>query len=347
MVRSEPGIRVVDVDDEADLHAWWSTGHAAGLVDRPYDAWPPWELSRRALTQPRDDQRVVLLAARPGGREAGAALVVLPSLDRVDTARIEVWTRPGLRRRGVGAALLGAAEAVAAAAGRRLLDATTYVGTGEDERGDGARFARRHGWSVVEESDAKLLELDAAAPRWDPLTAEVREHLGDHRVLLAVDRVPDVHAAGFCALLSAFASLLPPSAREHGDASWDLGRLRAQEARDAQLGRRRLVALALAPDGMPVGFSDLRVDGPSSPLAGVGGTLVLPAHRGRRLGLALKLASHRGLLDLRAAGRVACTHVETENATSNRAMNDVNERLGYRRLEVALDLQRRITPLRD
>ncbi|GAA1926889.1 hypothetical protein GCM10009737_30950 [Nocardioides lentus] len=243
MVRSEPGIRVVDVDDEADLHAWWSTGHAAGLVDRPYDAWPPWELSRRALTQPRDDQRVVLLAARPGGREAGAALVVLPSLDRVDTARIEVWTRPGLRRRGVGAALLGAAEAVAAAAGRRLLDATTYVGTGEDERGDGARFARRHGWSVVEESDAKLLELDAAAPRWDPLTAEVREHLGDHRVLLAVDRVPDVHAAGFCALLSAFASLLPPSEREHGDASWDLGRLRAQEARR----RRRHSRPARAP----------------------------------------------------------------------------------------------------
>jgi len=71
---------------------------------------------------------------------------------------------------------------------------------------------------------------------------------------------------------------------------------------------------------------------------------VLPAHRGCRLGLALKLATHRRLLDLRRDGEVACTHVETENATVNRAMNDVNDRLGYRRVETALELQCYLTP---
>ena len=59
-------------------------------------------------------------------------------------------------------------------------------------------------------------------------------------------------------------------------------------------GRLQVVALAIAPDGEVCGFSDLRVDRHDPRHASVGGTLVLPGHRGHRLGLAMKLATTVG-----------------------------------------------------
>ena len=64
----------------------------------------------------------------------------------------------------------------------------------------------------------------------------------------------------------------------------------------------------------------------------------MPGHRGHRLGLAMKLATHRRLAELFPS----CAYVETGNAGVNAAMNAVNERLGYRVVERCLDVQKRL-----
>ncbi|MCH1866244.1 GNAT family N-acetyltransferase [Nocardioides sp. CFH 31398] len=331
-------VRVVDVHDEADLQAWWAVGHAAS-AERPYDAWPPWELARRALPRPRDDQRHVLLLARSGGREVGCGLVVLPALDNTHLAQVEVHVVPDARRRGVGSALLAQAEAVAADDGRTtLLGDTAAPPTGT---GPGPAFAAAHGYVVAETDEAKLLDLAAAPAGWNALEVEVAERLGGHRVVGALDRVPDALVEGVCGVLSVFVGMLPPSERDKGDIAWDAERLRAGEARNAANDRRQVMAVALDPGGRVVGLSDVRVDAPTAPLATVGITLVLPEARGHRLGLAMKLETHRTLLRLREEGRVACTHVETQNAEANGPMNDVNDRLGYRVAERVLEVQKR------
>lgn len=341
MPSSEPlvEIRRVDVDDEADLHTWWSAGHAAS-AERPYDAWPPWDLARRALPQPRTDQDHVLLAARLDGRDAGGALVVLSALDNLHLARLEVFVPPGLRRRGVGSALLARAEAVAAGAGRRTLLAEAHAPATSPS--PGSEFARAHGYSVAESDDAKLLDLAGAPATWGSLDDEVARHLDGHRVVAAVDRVPDDLVDGVCALLSGFVGMLPPSQRDQGETVWDADRLRAGEARNAANDRRQVLAIALDAAGRVVGLSDVRVDSPTSALGSVGITLVLPGARGHRLGLALKLSTHRTLLGLREEGRVACTHVETQNAVLNGPMNAINARLGYRVAERVLEVQKRV-----
>jgi GNAT superfamily N-acetyltransferase len=342
-------VRRVDVADEARLRAWWEVGHAVTVADRPYDAWAPWELSRQALPAARDDLRLVLLTAHASsGAVLGSAMVVLPDVDDTHCADVTVWVAPAHRCGGVGTTLLASAEAAAAAEGRRTLRSEAFESLLDPRSGGGAgpAFAARHDYAVAEENTAKLLDLATAPELWPPLEAEVAECLatsGGHRVEVCVGRVPEAYAEGVCAVLSAFVGLLPPSERDAGDVRWDVDRLRAGEARNAAHDRTQVLALALAPDDAVVGFSDVRVDAPQAPVAGVGGTLVLPGHRGHRLGLAMKLATHRRLLALRAEGRLACTHVDTQNATDNAAMNHVNERLGYRAAERALDLQKRVT----
>ena len=70
----------------------------------------------------------------------------------------------------------------------------------------------------------------------------------------------------------------------------------------------------------------------------VGITIVDRAHRGHRLGLALKLATH----DLAVATQPSLASVDTSNAVVNTHMNAVNEALGYRTIETLLELQKKL-----
>ena len=66
--------------------------------------------------------------------------------------------------------------------------------------------------------------------------------------------------------------------------------------------------------------------------------MVTPAHRGHRLGLAMKLATHRAL----RATYPECELVITSNADVNQRMNDINEAMGYRVIEQLMEVQKRL-----
>lgn len=73
------------------------------------------------------------------------------------------------------------------------------------------------------------------------------------------------------------------------------------------IGRHILTALAIAPDGSVAGSSDVRINDADPTHAQIGVTIVDPAHRGHRLGLALKIATH----DLAMATYPECASVDT------------------------------------
>jgi GNAT superfamily N-acetyltransferase len=87
----------------------------------------------------------VLLVAWHGGTLVGTVQLVFASAEnqphRADLAKLLV--HPAFRRRGIGAALLAAAERTACAAGRTLLVLDTQSG------GAGERLYRRAGWHAV------------------------------------------------------------------------------------------------------------------------------------------------------------------------------------------------------
>jgi GNAT superfamily N-acetyltransferase len=98
------------------------------------------------LASARRGERIVLLAEDSvSGDTVGTVQVVFAVADnqphRADVAKMLVHRRA--RRRGVGAALLQAAESAARAAGRTLLVLDTVSG------GDGERLYARFGWQRV------------------------------------------------------------------------------------------------------------------------------------------------------------------------------------------------------
>jgi len=92
-------------------------------------------------------ERIVLVAEEPDGAIVGTVQIVLDQPEnqphRGDLAKMLVHRK--LRRRGVGADLLRAAERGAREAGKTLLVLDTVTG------GDGERLYARHGWQRVGE----------------------------------------------------------------------------------------------------------------------------------------------------------------------------------------------------
>ena len=328
-------IRVIDPADEAELRRWWATGHQA-MAGRPYDLRDTWETTRAMMSRPHDDFQETLLAAYADGEMVGSAQLLLPVADNLTMSYADVTVPEQHRRRGVGSALLADVEERARAAERAyvLVEVLAPVGV----VGPGEQFAAVRGYPIAQREAVKVLDLDDH-PDWAPLARKVSERADGYRIQTWGDLTPAEHAPALCEALNVFISLIPRGDVAIEDIAMTPERLRRNENRALELGRRRHTAAAFAPDGTLAGYSDLFVPPHVVDHADVGITMVLPEHRGHALGLAMKLATHADLM----AAEPACRLVTTNNADANAQMNAVNEQLGYRLVEQQLEVQKVIS----
>ena len=328
----------VDVQDETQLREWYDVWRGA-QPHRPSDLIPSWESARVPLRTPRTDFEIALFGVRDAGVLVGAAMLNLPMEDNPTVAYAEVMTHPDHRRRGVGTALLAELERRARAAGRDRLLAESYVPAGEDDAaGGGPAFAAARGYVVANREGMKAVELDEAEGRWPPLETEVEAALGDYRVATWRDACPDEYVESFGRAVSRVMSLIPQGDLDLEDRDWTAERIRAAEKQRVEIGLATIESAAVAPDGTVVGLTGVRANLADPRVARIGVTMVLPEHRGHRLGLATKLASHRALREQVPS----CHLVVTSNAEVNTHMNAINEAMGYRRLETLVEYHRQI-----
>ncbi len=115
-------------------------------------------------------------------------------------------------------------------------------------------------------------------------------------------------------------------------------RIRADEDAFEQAARVRCATVALDPEGACAAYNEIVVAAHEDGRAFQWGTLVLPAHRGHRLGLAVKART----LQLLAAEYPEVRQVVTFNADVNAPMIAINDRLGFRPVERLGEFQRRL-----
>lgn len=328
-------VRTIDPHDERLLRAWWEIGRDA-TAERPVDAWPVWEVSRAALPMARTDGRLVLLAAHEDEQMVGTGVAFFFGQGNLHLGEVDVYVAPPDRRRGIGRAVLAELERLAREDGRTSLITSAYAPVGSES--PGSRFAAAMGYPVASAEETKTVDLATAPATWGPLDDDVATALGDYRVELFEDQCPEEWIDDFCALLSALYGEIPTGDLDLEDEQWTRERVRDVESRATRVGRSTVVAVAVAPDGRLCGFSDVRVNRHDPRHGSIGATMVLPGHRGHRLGLAMKLANHRRVLERFPE----CAYVETGNAGVNAPMNHVNTQLGYQVVERCLDVQKRL-----
>jgi GNAT superfamily N-acetyltransferase len=260
------------------------------------------------------------------GADVGGVSVNLPLVDNTDAAMIEVFVAQEYRRRGIGDHQMRHALDFAANAGRQRQ--ITSVAQEFGAKGPPAvPFLERHGFqqalhelishvnvTALDESALAALEVDArrGSSEYDvetwvgpPLDDDTSAQLGYLEGTLSEDA--------------------PLGDTEWQRENWDAARVRLAHENLKRMGVVSLHAVARDRVGHVVAWTHL-VSEPSEPTwAMQWETVVHPAHRGHRLGAAIKLAN---LAQLREQ-LPAVQRIETSNAAENEHMLRVNRAMGF------------------
>jgi len=314
----------VDPTDDRALDGWFGAFDATHRHQWPGE--PGWSVGeiRAQAHQPAGLVRTVLLAAVDGDDVVGAARAEIPDADNGHLMEITVAVPPEHRRRGVGTRLLVAVENLALEEGRTVLVGQQGQRVGVD-RSAGERFATGHGYSMVLEDVRRDLSVPVADDRLAALEAGAGPYAIGYDVVTFADRWPDDLLDDRAVLGQRMSVDAPWGAMDRGEERWGPARVRQTEALVAGMGRSLLVAAAVHRDrGRAVAFTEIAVPRGRPAVAYQWDTLVLAEHRGRRLGMLMKVANLRQL----AATFPSTTTVATWNARQNDPMIAVNDALG-------------------
>lgn len=325
-------IRRLNPYDDAEFAAFHAAYAAADSFERPYAA--TWSIEELVVPFRRKsvDADHYGLIAQDGDDVVGVAFLELPLTDNLELADVCVFVPPEHRRHGVGSALArqiavdlrqrGRAGWICQVSGRRYDQPDDTVMPGE-------AFAGRYGLTLRQREVQRRLSLPAPVERLDALTLDAAPHHGDYRLERWVNACPAEYVEAYCALKAAMVDEMPRDDLDIESEQWDAERLADFDASYLEQDRTRYVHVAVAPDGSIAGHTELVVPAHDPELVYQWDTLVLPGHRGHRLGMALKVAN----LAWVQAEHPERTAVRTWNAETNDPMIAVNEAMGFEPVE--------------
>lgn len=308
-------------DDEPQLRAWFDIVHAVHRADRPDDPPPSPVQWIGSLThpQPGHDPRVFL--ARAGADVVGWFALYLMTTENLDTAPLELEVHPAHRRQGYGRAILDEALGRTKELGR-----TRVVAEAVTDSAGAALAAAAGAKSVLADTQRKLEIAGLDDARLDELLADAREHSAGYSLVQWIGATPDAHLGAIAALESRMTTDAPFDDLAWEQEVFDDDRIRARDAAKSAHGLRSYSTAAVHDaSGTVVGYTCVVVPADVDEGADQWQTIVLPEHRGHRLGTLLKITNLRFLLRHEPGVR----RVDTWNADSNAPMLRVNMALGF------------------
>jgi GNAT superfamily N-acetyltransferase len=284
-----------------------------------------------------------LYLAKVGGVTVGMCSVTLPLRENTHTAGIDVLITPAHRRQGLGRALLKHAEAVARKRGRTSLDAyheVPLVTAGEAallpaKSGAGGlpldepavAFAVAAGYELEQVERSSRLALPVPPELLKRLEDEASARAADYTIMGWDDRCPEDLVQAYAGLKATMTTEVPIAGMNWDGEDWDAARVREEENRLVRSGVQSAVTAARhRVSGQLVAYTVLnwRAGVPDSIVQQ--DTLVIPEHRGHRLGMLIKVANLKRAHEKWPSAR----SVLTWNANENQHMLAINIALGFK-----------------
>jgi GNAT superfamily N-acetyltransferase len=331
-------LRRVDVFDDAELGRFHDVVEAAERHERPYAT--PWSLAEeRALYRAVDPtERREAWAVWDGSRVAGVVVIELPLLDNTDMTWAEVHVHPGLTGRGHGSRLVELVVRRTKEEARSTIIVPSAYSFDRRDDHPYRRFAERCGFALANTEVHRVLDLPVDEQLLESMIRDATPHHTPYTMERYVDGVPPELLPSYCHVHNQLAVDAPS-----GDIEFEAEAItpevwleREEQLRAAR--RLRSTVVALDADRQVVGYTDLSIPLDDPEHIHQWGTLVHRDHRGHRLGRALKA---RNLLEVQREHPGRRT-LHTANAEVNASMIAINERMGFRPVEIYPEFQRRL-----
>lgn len=315
---------VTEVEDEATLHTWWEIERAS-VTDTDKDA--P-HRTFDALRATRDgwgagEDGVHLIARDATGDVAGVAEMCWPLDDNQHLVEADIHVLPRHRREGVGRLLWETVVERTRDLGRTTVALEIIAPV--DGAAPGLAFVEGLAIPTVHVEEHLRLPVPLDPDHLTRLGEQALASSAGYEIVTWVDRCPDEHLAAFCTMRTRMNQDVPRGDADVRPSVVTPERVRRDEARYDAAGYTVITAAArrLA-DGEMAGYTVLVLQ-PDDTAVYQGDTLVMPEHRGRRLGTLLKATT----LELLADGYPERTSVHTWVSTDNAAMQAVNRAFGF------------------
>jgi GNAT superfamily N-acetyltransferase len=317
-------VRIEQFDPARDaerLKACYDIVRAGAPIDHPN--LPGWPLQSFRLKWTRSYDSApgeAWLATDDSGEPAGCYLLRLPVQENVTLARVMLQVPPGRRRTGIGSELLAHCAARARRAGRARMGGEARDGS------PGAAFAKAVGARAGIAEVTRILDVDSSLPaRLEQLRAEAQAKATGYSLLSWLGATPEEYLDEIAELNNA----MTDAPRDDGVQAtrWDGQRVAEQEGHALAHGLRfRTVAARHDGTGELAALTQICTDDGAPGWAFQQITAVAKEHRGRRLGLLIKVANLEQLIGDDQGG----VRILTGNADANQYMIAINEMLGFR-----------------
>ncbi|GAA5118349.1 GNAT family N-acetyltransferase [Alloalcanivorax gelatiniphagus] len=312
-------IEQLDPTDPAARAAWHAVMEQAVRADRPRALTTTLAAFEVVATSPSAHVARTWLQAVEGGTVVGVAELELPLSENTDVAWAELQVLADHRRRGTGRALWQALVERAAAAGRTRIGGEVTVDV--DVAGPAHAFATAMGAVEKHHEHHLLADLPVTAvpvhPAYDVVTWQ--------------GRCPDEHRAAYLEMRNQMNADVPTGELDLEPEVLDDARLATSEERLMRAYDVRVAAARRRSDGTFGGYSLLFAPH-GTDYGWQDDTLVMPDHRGHRLGAALKSANYADL-------PAHVTVVHTWTAPDNTAMHRTNTAMGFRVVEHMYEME--------
>jgi RimJ/RimL family protein N-acetyltransferase len=334
-------ISPLDAADPEAMAAWYHVYDAASRHGLTF----PTPLMAEELTPiflaDNPGEEVLAFSGRADGQVVSVGRIDLPLRDNLHLAAVAVHTLPEHRNRGYGSAMLAHLESVARHHGRRTVSSEAFLpydGPADGRGHPAGDFLLYSGFTFALGDVVRVLDLPADEAMLERLAADAAGHHRGYTLRQFRNPVPDDIVDAFGGLVGSLVTEAPTGGRELEPEVFDAQRIRADEKILVDAGRTKFTTVAIAPDGNLVAYSEIAVPAHDPGRCYQWGTLVVRAHRGRRLGLATKARN----LVLLQRERPDLRTLVTFNAEENQHMVAVNETLGFRPVQRLAEYEKRL-----
>lgn len=331
-------IREIDVHDDRELRPFYETLRDAEGYERP--GMPTWSQNECAVMfrRPVPSQVFTAYCAFESGAVVGAGFKQLTLQDNTDKAYVHVAVAPANRGRGIGSALARFLRSSAADDGRTTLLAEANIPFEHREDHPYRRFAERHGYSLANVEVQRVLSIPVAEADLAAWESESAPHHTAYELQTFVGALPEERLESSCELLNQLVVDAPTGDMDFEAESMTPQEMRLREEKFREQGRTTYTTVALDKAGRVVAHTLLVVPPEDRGNVYQFVTMVDGRHRGHRLGLAVKARNLRSL----QVAHPDRSRVITSNAETNGPMVEINERMGFRPVELLAEFQLRL-----